>query len=111
MVACNWRFHSGFQKLKKVLDSKKSSGTMEVVTDKGLLTFNITSNAIFFEGGDGKKKLLYQEKKDINHMFIEELKNFFSSIKNHSKPAQDLMMAKHVLKVLLAASSCKPKQI
>src|SRR3989344_2827511 len=23
MVACNWRFHSGFQKLKKVLDSKK----------------------------------------------------------------------------------------
>ena len=50
--------------------SKKSSGTMEVVTENGLLTFNITNNAIFFEGGDGKKKLLYQEKKDINHMFI-----------------------------------------
>lgn len=91
--------------------SKKSSGIMEVVTESGLLTFNIPKNEIFFEDENSAKKILYREKKDINHMFIEEIKHFLKCVKNYSKPAQDLSMAKHVLKVLLVATSTKPKQI
>src|SRR3989344_834950 len=91
--------------------SKKSSGTMEGVTDKGLLTFNIASNEIVFEGENNSKKTLYRGAKDINLMFVSELKHFFKCIQNKSKPAQDLIMAKRVLKTLLVASSIKPKQV
>ncbi|MBI2023010.1 Gfo/Idh/MocA family oxidoreductase [Candidatus Giovannonibacteria bacterium] len=50
---------------------------------------------------DGKYELDFRKnKKDLDGMFIEELKHFFSCVKKKSKPLQDLSDAKVIVNVL-----------
>ncbi len=80
--------------------SQKPMHQLEVVTFQGLLTLDFRKNRLIFEDRN-RKKVIYQGNKDINAMYILELKHFFDCLKRHKAPLQNLQDAKETLKVLL----------
>lgn len=85
-----------------VLDyiSQKSIHRVEVVTNKGMITWNFIDDTVIFENST-VRKVVYRGKKDKNQMFLDELIHFFECVKKRKKPLQDLADARKVLKVLL----------
>jgi len=81
---------------------KKTTHRIEVVTEKGTLTLDIGEDTLIFEDRKIKKEL-YRGDKNLNKMFVEEIKHFLNCIKNNSEPLQGLRAAKNVLKVLIRA--------
>ncbi|MDP2669400.1 MAG: Gfo/Idh/MocA family oxidoreductase [bacterium] len=90
--------------------SRKSNSRIEVITEKGILSLDVTNDTLYFED-ENKNVLLFRGVQELNHMFMEEVRHFLGCVKNRSKPAQDLSAAKHVLKVLFAAYYHKPKKV
>lgn len=80
---------------------KKSTHRIEVVTTKGLLTLDPGKDSLIFEDRKSKKNL-YRGDKNLNKMFIEEIKHFLNCIKRGIKPPQDLEGGKKFLQVLLS---------
>lgn len=80
--------------------SKKAQHTFRIKTNKTFLTLDLRNNIIMNEQSG---EVLYEGEKDINHMFIEELKHFFSSVQHNEKPRQSLEEARCVIEILLEA--------
>lgn len=80
--------------------SPKSVHKVEVVTDKGLLTLDFRDDSLAFEAVDARK-MIYAGSKDLNLMYLDEVRHFFDCIRKRKKPIQDLPDAKKLLKILI----------
>jgi len=80
--------------------SKESVHLIEVMTSKGILKLNIIEDQLFFED-DKKRTTLYMGDKNINQMFIEEIKYFFECVRKGENPIKGIKDAKDTLAVLL----------
>lgn len=82
--------------------SRSSIHRVEVVTEKGTITWNFKEDFVIFEN-ENKKTNIYRGKKDVNRMFIDELLHFFACVEKRKPALQDLGEGKKILSVLLEA--------
>ena len=85
---------------------RQASHRMDVLTDKGRLAFDVRANALWFVGGRSRQKL-YQGVRDLNHMFIKELKHFLACIRSGKKPLQDAKNGTEVVRLLSTPHSSR----
>lgn len=79
--------------------STESIHKINLNTTKGIISADLRNNEIRYTI-NGIGKLVYKGKKDFNHMYIEQLRHFFSAIKKNTGVLQDLSQAKKVVKLL-----------
>jgi predicted dehydrogenase len=81
--------------------SRKPVHILCIVTDKGSIVWNFRKDVVFFED-ESTKKILYKGNRDINQMYVDEIKYFIANIEKDFTPEiGNLPDAKKALKVLL----------
>lgn len=83
--------------------SSKATHRIEVVTEKGRLVLDLRKNKLTFED-ERASKTLYQGTRDLNHMFLKEIRHFLRCVRSGEQPLQDVTLGRDIVKLLCISS-------
>ena len=82
--------------------SKKPFHEVQIITTDGRLCWDVRNDTITFEN-EKKQSVIYRGARDINRMYVDELKHFFNAAQTKTQPLQTIEEARVILKLLLDA--------